>query len=80
MITNPSNTTVSFGVTGMTCDHCVASVTEEIGRLAGVDNVSVELVPGGVSTVKVTSARSVAVDEFALAIDEAGYELAAAPR
>jgi copper chaperone len=68
--------TTAFGVEGMTCGHCVASVTEEVGRLDGVSSVQVDLVAGGVSTVTVQSAA--AIDRLALAeaVDEAGYELA----
>ena len=44
-----------LAVTGMTCHHCVASVTEELTALRGVQNVSVDLVVGGASTVTVES-------------------------
>lgn len=77
MNTNPRQATATLEVTGMTCDHCVASVKKEVGTLAGVDEVRVELVPGGVSTVTVTSAYTLDADQLAAAIDEAGYELAA---
>jgi copper chaperone CopZ len=53
--------TTSFGVAGMTCSHCVSSVTEELASLAGVTAVQVEIVAGGVSTVTVRSAG--ALDE-----------------
>ena len=42
--------TSSYTVTGMTCGHCVASVTEELKELAGVQDVTVDLASGGVST------------------------------
>ena len=41
--------TTSYGVEGMTCSHCVTSVTEELSGLHGVERVNVELVAGGVS-------------------------------
>ena len=41
------STTTTYLVTGMTCGHCVAAVTEEIGRLDGVSDVDVDLVAGG---------------------------------
>jgi copper chaperone len=68
--------TNTFEVLGMTCSHCVASVTKEIGKLARPDDVSVTLVPGGASLVTVAGA---ALDRAAVAaaIDEAGYELVA---
>lgn len=69
-------TTATFGVTGMTCEHCVAAVTQEVGNIAGVKNVDVELVPGGVSMVTVQSADALSDDALSAAIDEAGYELA----
>ncbi|GAA1827320.1 heavy-metal-associated domain-containing protein [Agromyces salentinus] len=67
----------TFGVAGMTCSHCVASVTEELSGLAGVADVRVELVAGGVSTVTVRSASALDEETLAGAVDEAGYELAA---
>jgi copper chaperone CopZ len=70
-------TTTTYSVTGMTCGHCTAAVTEEISKLPGVQEVAIDLVAGGTSTVHVTSAS--ALDESAVreAVDEAGYELAA---
>ncbi|MEQ1735706.1 MAG: cation transporter, partial [Rhodoglobus sp.] len=47
-------------VSGMTCNHCVSSVTEEISELAGVDGVQIELNVGGAS--KVTVGSQVALD------------------
>jgi copper chaperone CopZ len=35
--------TLTFAVTGMTCQHCVASVTQEVSEVAGVNKVSVDL-------------------------------------
>ena len=79
-MTNDKNstapTTATFGVTGMTCEHCVASVAQEVGNIAGVENVNVDLVPGGVSTVTVHSAEALSDDIISAAIDEAGYEMA----
>lgn len=70
----------TYGVSGMTCSHCVAAVTEEVGRLEGADSVSVVLVPGGVSRVTVASAGTLDRDAVAAAIDEAGYQLEPEPR
>ncbi len=50
--------TQTFTVTGMTCGHCVASVTEEVSEVAGVDHVDVVLETG---TLTVTSAEPVAI-------------------
>ena len=69
--------TQTFKVEGMTCDHCVHAVTEELQQLDGVSDVGVELVPGGISHVTVDSEREVADAEVAAALDEAGaYALA----
>ena len=40
-----------FLVEGMTCAHCVRSVTEEVSAIDGVSGVEVDLHAGGVSTV-----------------------------
>ena len=73
--TNVGLTTSTFEVSGMTCGHCVKSVTEELGRVAGAKNVEVAFVSGGVSQVTVSSVGSLDRDAVAAAIDEAGYEL-----
>lgn len=71
------STTSTYGVTGMTCGHCVGSVTEELRSLPGVQDVAVDLNAGGTSTVTVVS--DAPLDEAAVrsAIDEAGYQLEA---
>lgn len=65
-----------FAVEGMTCAHCVASVTEEVGALGGVEHVDVDLVANGVSTVAVSASRPLGTDEVRAAIEDAGYRLA----
>jgi copper chaperone len=64
-----------FGVAGMTCQHCVSAVSNEIGKLAGVTQVNVDLVPGGRSSVHVGSRTTLDHDAVRDAINEAGYEL-----
>jgi copper ion binding protein len=66
-------TTQTFTVTGMTCGHCVASVTEEVSEIAGVENVDVTLETGQVT---VTSAEPVETAALRAAVEEAGYQLA----
>ncbi|MGC3022462.1 MULTISPECIES: heavy-metal-associated domain-containing protein [unclassified Brevibacterium] len=68
-------TTTNITVSGMTCGHCEAAVKEELGALAGVSDVSIELNAGGDSPVTITSAD--ALDDAAIraAVDEAGYEV-----
>ena len=68
-----STTNQTWTVTGMTCGHCVASVTEEITEIDGVENVDVDLATGAVT---VTSAEPLADDAVRAAIEEAGYQLA----
>ncbi|WNB85679.1 cation transporter [Cellulomonas sp. ATA003] len=71
MSTTPLSTT--YDVTGMTCGHCVQSVTDEVSALPGVKSVSVELDAGGTSQVTVVSDEP--MDDAAVrgAVDEAGY-------
>lgn len=68
-------TTELLLVEGMTCEHCVMSVTEELTGLEGVSDVAVALVPGGASSVTVTSDAPVDPEALRDAIAEAGYEV-----
>jgi copper chaperone len=70
--------TTEYGVLGMTCAHCVASVSEEVGEIAGVREVTVDLTVGGASTVIVTSATALDPAVVRAAVTEAGYELVSA--
>lgn len=65
-----------YFVEGMTCSHCVRSVTEEVSAIAGVSGVDVDLVAGGVSQVRIVSTAPVDADKVREAIEEAGYTLA----
>jgi copper chaperone CopZ len=62
----------AYAVTGMTCDHCVHAVSEELGALDGVTGVAVQLDAGGTSTVLVSSAAPLTDEAIAAALDEAG--------
>ena len=62
-----------LSISGMTCGHCVASVTEELGAVEGVQDVRVDLVAGGVSTAVVTSAGPIEPKLLGEAVAEAGY-------
>jgi len=66
-------TTSTYTVRGMTCGHCVASVTEEISEISGVSDVQVVLETG---IVTVTSSATLAREVVRAAVAEAGYELA----
>jgi copper chaperone CopZ len=71
-------TTQTFAITGLTCEHCVGAVTSEFSVLAGVRDVQIDLVAGGISTLRVTADQELTDDEVAVALDEAGdYELTA---
>lgn len=63
----------TYTVTGMTCEHCIASVTEELSELDGVQAVAVTLDTG---TVIVTSEQPLDTADVRSAIEEAGYKLA----
>ena len=65
--------TATFTVTGMTCGHCVASVTEEVQDIPGVEQVDVVLETGAVT---ITSAEPIDDAAVRAAVDEAGYALA----
>ena len=67
-----SNDTTTFIVSGMTCGHCVAAVTEKVSRLDNVTSVEIDLPTG---TVAVRSTGPVDPVAFAAAVDDAGYEV-----
>ncbi|MDA8368583.1 MAG: copper ion binding protein [Nocardiopsaceae bacterium] len=60
-------------VTGMTCEHCVKAVKEEVAALPGVTSVDVEL---GSGRVTIDSDAPLTREQLESAIDEAGYEIA----
>jgi copper chaperone len=64
--------TADYTVTGMTCGHCAASVREEVGAIAGVRQVDVDVASGRVT---VTSDVPLSADDVRSAVEEAGYVL-----
>jgi copper chaperone len=76
--THSETTTVAdgraFAVKGMTCEHCAASVTEEVEQVAGVTGVDVDIAHGRV-TVRGEGFSDEAIHD---AVDEAGYEVVTA--
>jgi copper chaperone CopZ len=62
--------TASYLVTGMTCQHCVHAVTEEVSAVPGVSDVAVDLDSGRLTVV---SSDEVPFAAIASAVDEAGY-------
>ena len=67
--------TATYTVTGMTCEHCVRSVTEEVGEVPGVSGVDVDLDSG---RLVVTASDDVPDAAIAEAVTEAGSSLAPA--
>lgn len=66
------STTASYTVTGMTCGHCVASVTEEVQEIPGVENVDVVLQTGALT---ITSTAPISENAVKAAVETAGYHL-----
>ena len=61
----------TYTVAGMTCEHCVASVREEVSEVAGVGAVEVDLGSGRL----VVTGDGFGDDAVAAAVEEAGYQL-----
>ena len=66
------STTRKVNVDGMSCGHCVTSVTNEVRKVDGVTGVDVDLAAG---TVQITSDAPLEEADVNAAIDEAGYEV-----
>jgi copper chaperone CopZ len=62
----------TYAVRGMTCEHCRAAVREEVGAVAGVTAVEVDLATGAVTV----EGEGVSPAAVAAAVEEAGYEVA----
>lgn len=65
--------TSTVTVTGMTCGHCASSVREEVGALAGVSDVEVDM---GTGAVTITSTDTIEPAAVKAAVAEAGYQVA----
>ncbi len=59
-------------VKGMSCQHCVMSVTKALGQLDGVKNVQVDLAKG---EVRFDNTKAIAQNRIEKAISDAGYEV-----
>ena len=64
--------TSEFTVTGMTCNHCVMSVTEEVSEVGGVTGVDVDLASGRMT---VTSDEPLDDELVRAAVADAGYQV-----
>jgi copper chaperone len=67
--------TITFSVPGMTCGHCVAAVSGELAKVAGVVDVRVDLD----SKAVVVTGDGLDPSALAAAVDEAGFEAAGLP-
>ncbi|APX34595.1 heavy metal transporter [Brachybacterium sp. P6-10-X1] len=54
----------------MTCGHCEMSVREEVGEIAGVDQIDVSAQTG---KLVITAAQPIDDSAVLAAVDEAGY-------
>jgi len=59
-------------VKGMSCQHCVMSVTKALGQLEGIKNIQVDLVKG---EVRFDNTKEITSNRIAKAIQDAGYEV-----
>jgi len=62
---------LSYAVPAVSCEHCVRAISDEVGRVPGVADVTVDL------EAKRVTVRGEDVDDAAVreAIDEAGYDI-----
>jgi copper chaperone len=67
--------TSEYLVSGMHCQHCASSVTEEVSSVSGVIDVKVDLDSGRLIVV---SDAVIPFRSIEAAVDEAGYSVAAA--
>ena len=68
-----STVSTTVEVSGMTCGHCVSSVSEELESLAGVESVDVDLNAGDIAPVTIPSDKDLPPAEIGEAVAEAGY-------
>ena len=72
--------TIELSVDGMTCGHCVMSVTEELEEIPGVKNVEVILNPQRASKVTVLTDKALEDSALGDAVSEAGFTLVGVSR
>jgi len=70
---------VAIQITGMTCDHCVKAVTEELNNL-GAKTVGIDLTKDRVSVARFESDEPVSDAQIAQAVDNAGYNVVGVSR
>ena len=65
------SSSITFSVPGMTCGHCEAAIKQEVGEVAGVTGVDVDLETKDV----VVTGTSLDREALVAAIDEAGFDV-----
>jgi len=65
----------TINVDGMTCDHCVNAVTEEISKIPDVTEVNIDLHAGEISQVTITAGSEISDADIVAAVEEAGYSI-----
>lgn len=60
-------------VIGMSCQHCVASVTEALSKIDGIENVEVDIASG---TASFDETKEVSGETIRKALEEIGFGLA----
>ena len=61
--------------TGLTCEHCAASVTDEVHAIENVNEVNVEVIKDGQSTITIEHEAELDQAKVEAAIAEAGYQV-----
>lgn len=71
-VSQSGTTEVRYEVPGISCDHCVRAITDEVRKVPGVSDVDVDV------AAKTVTVRGHDLDDRQLraAIDEAGYDIA----
>lgn len=59
-------------VDGMSCEHCIKAITNAVGALPSVSNVSVDL---KAKTVTVEHGQALSLDKIKYEIEEQGYDI-----
>ncbi|MCK5861265.1 MAG: cation transporter [Candidatus Hydrogenedentes bacterium] len=68
---NAEGICIKLTLTGMTCSHCAAAVTNALNRISGVENTEVEFASGSV-TVR---GDTVSAETLITAVEELGYKV-----
>lgn len=68
--------TLKIAIKGMSCDHCVQTLTKGLGEATGVEKVVIDL-KGQSATVQVKQASEDLKKQLFSKIEDLGYEMAA---